>query len=85
MTPDSKAFLDLHRHHYDLLIRAQYVKHLDGATREGLLQVARKEFDPGYIADLWCSDCVANMLRYIYGQYDQWLAKEATRNISPSA
>lgn len=75
MTTESQAFLDNNRYHYNWLVNAQMVKHLDGATREGLLQVIRKEFDPGYPCDLWCGNCVANMLRYAYVQYDQWLSR----------
>ena len=78
MSPESIAFLDTHRHHYDLLIRAQYVKHLDYATRDGLWEVIRKEFDAGYPKDLDCSECVANMLKYVYTQYDKWVEANST-------
>lgn len=72
MKKETIDFLDANKHHYDLLIRAQYVKHLDGATRQGLLDAA-KEFSPGFNADLWCPTCVADMLKRVYGWYDEWL------------
>jgi len=72
--PLDHTFLEANRHHYDLLIRAQYVKHLDYATREGLLKAAQ-EFSPGYNANLWCGDCVADMLRRVYEWYDEWKIK----------
>lgn len=74
MSLQCRNFLDANRHHYDLLIRAQYVKQLDYATREGLLRAAQ-EFSPGYNANLWCGDCVADMLRRVYEWYDQWKIK----------
>lgn len=74
MSPESMAFLDANRYHYNWLVNAQMVKHLDYATRKGLLDVIRKEFEPGYPEDLDCSNCVANMLRYVYVQYDKYLA-----------
>lgn len=87
MTPESITFLDANRYHYNWLINAGMVKHLDGYTRERLLQVIRIEFDPGYIADLWCPTCVATLLTYAYVQYDKWLKqeREAEKNISASA
>lgn len=72
MQQSSIDFLNANRHHYDLLIRAQYVKHLDAATREGLLKAAQ-EFSPGYNASLWCSTCVADLLKRVYEWYDAWL------------
>lgn len=81
MTDESKAFLDQNRYHYHWLVNAGMVKHLDGNTRQGLLDVIRKEFDPGYLSDLWCSDCVANMLRYAYVQYDKYLAGQQAQTI----
>lgn len=73
MNQSSRNFLDTNRGHYDLLIKAQVVKHLDAATRQGLLDVIRMEFDGGYNANLWCPECVTNMLRFVYEQYDKYL------------
>lgn len=72
MDKTSIDFLDANRHHYDLWQRAKIMKDLDGATRRRLLEVIRKEFNPGYLADLWCGPCVAETIRYAYVQYDQW-------------
>lgn len=72
MTTESITFLNDNRHHYDLLIRAQYVKHLDITTRQGLLKAAQ-EFSPGYIANLWCPNCMADLIKRVYGWYDKYL------------
>lgn len=76
MNESSRNFLNANRHHYDLLIRAQYVKHLDISVREELLAVIRREFAPGYLSNNWCPECVANMIRFAYEQYDKWLAAQ---------
>lgn len=76
MTPESIDFLEANRHHYELWVRAEYVKHLDGATRDGLLRVVQKEFNPGYFTDLWCATCVVALLEYAYTQYDKWKATQ---------
>jgi hypothetical protein len=73
MTQSNQQFLDTNRHHYDTFLKAQFVQHLDGATRERLLAVVREEFDPGYIGNLWCSTCVIDLLKYAYRRYDEWL------------
>lgn len=80
MTPESIAFLDANRHHYDLWLRAQYVQHLDIATRQELLNVIRREFDPGYLGQLWCPTCVVDMLKLAYTQYDKWIKEQAIKN-----
>lgn len=79
MIQESIDFLNANRHHYELYLKAQYVKHLDLATRQGLLDVIRKEFNPGYMSDLWCNTCVVDMLKFAYVQYDKWLAEQGQR------
>jgi hypothetical protein len=76
MTQESREFLNNNRHHYDLLVNAGYMRHLDYATREGILQVIRREFDGGYLVNQACAECVANMMKFAYTQYDKWLAKQ---------
>jgi hypothetical protein len=76
LSPESIKFLDENRGHYEILERAGYVKHLDIATREGLLNVIRKEWDPGYLSNNWCGECVANMLKFAYLQYDKWIQSQ---------
>jgi len=67
-------FIENNRRHYDTWLSAQYVKHLDGATRNGMLAIIRRYFAGNYIADVWCQSCVANMLVYLYTQYDRYTA-----------
>lgn len=71
---DDIQFIEDNRHHYDTWVRAQYVKHLDGAARNRMLAIIRKYFAANYIADVWCQSCVANMLVYLYTQYNKYAA-----------
>jgi hypothetical protein len=42
-----------------------------------MLDIIREEFSPGYLCCLHCSADVAQMIKYVYGQYDQLLQREA--------
>jgi hypothetical protein len=76
---ENAEFLDRNRFHYDCLVKAQYVKHLDGATIDGLVRIVREEFDSGYLINTWCGDCVMNMLKFVYEQYDKINPKVDTK------
>lgn len=71
ISQDDIQFLEANRSHYNTWVRAQYIQHLDGATRTRMLTIIRKYFAPGYLADLWCQSCVAAMVVYLYTQYDE--------------
>lgn len=71
ISQDDIQFLEANRSHYNTWVRAQYIQHLDGATRTRMLTIIRKYFAPGYLADLWCQSCVAAMIVYLYTQYDE--------------
>ena len=73
MNPENQKFLDLNRHHYDVLIKAFYLRHLDGNTRAKMQQVMNEEFQPGYATDLWCPPCVSDMVKALYRKYDEWI------------
>lgn len=74
MKPENRKFLDDNRHHHTTLVRAFYLRHLDGNTRSMMQQVMAEEFQPGYSADLWCPTCCADMVLAVYRRYDEWLA-----------
>lgn len=71
MTQESINFLEANRFHYDILMKAGYVKEVDHNFKETLLAVIRKEFQPGYNAVLWCGPCVADMIKFAWAQYDK--------------
>lgn len=86
MKSENRAYLDTNRHHYDMLVKAQIVNHLDHVTRENLLRIIHEEFAPTYMGQLWCPACVADMLKFVYVQYDKWIAaqpKEENRDHVP--
>src|SRR4051794_23047560 len=74
MKPENITFLDHHRHHYDTYIRAQFIQHLDNATRQRMVDIIKEEFVPTYSTSLWCASCVAEMIVFLYQQYDKWKA-----------
>lgn len=88
MNAANRDFLDKNRHHYDTVIKAGYVRHLNVHEREGMQRVMREEFRPGYHTDLWCGPCVFDMVKLLYQHYDAWLAaqpkEETLTNISAS-
>jgi len=75
MRTENAKFLDENRGIYTMLVDAGIVKQLDYPTREKLLSITREEFQPGYAGNLWCQPCVCDMIKYVFGQYDQWRAK----------
>lgn len=78
MRQESINFLEEKKPVYDMLVKAGIVVQLDGATRQGILNVIREEWDPGYLADLWCAPCVQTMIRYAYTQYEKYLKNQKT-------
>lgn len=80
MTCESIAFLNANRYHYDYLKATDSLKQIDHQTRDGILQVIRREWDAGYITSPWCGECVMNMVRFAYVQYDKWIAEQQTVN-----
>lgn len=76
MKPENKAFLDANRHHYETLTKAFYMKGLNAHERDGMVRVMREEFIPNYHTDLWCSPCVADMVKLLYHKYNEWLAAQ---------
>lgn len=71
MNPTHKATLIANRHHYDTLIQAGYVAHLDYATKIALRDAIAAEFIPGYNTNLNCSPCVAEMVKVAYEHFDK--------------
>lgn len=42
-----------------------------------MVRIINEEFQAGYTADLWCSHCVAEMVKKLYRHYDDFLEREA--------
>lgn len=83
MRKENIEFLEANRHHYNTLVNAGYVQHLDQATRQRMLDIIHEEFNPGYIGTLWCPPCVADMIKYVYVQYEKWIvANKATEPVA---
>lgn len=63
--------MEANRGVYDVLTKAGYLKHVDDNFKNGLLNVIRTEFNPGYMVNLWCGQCVADMVKFGWTQYDK--------------
>jgi hypothetical protein len=77
MKLQNKQFLDLNRPHHHTLTVAGFLTNLTNEVRQTMLDIIREEFSPGYLCCLHCSADVAQMIKYVYGQYDQLLQRES--------
>lgn len=77
MKAASIQFLNDNRHIHTTLIAAGVIKHLDMATRQGLLNIIHEEFAANYITTLWCQPCVIELVKFAYAQYDKWLEENS--------
>lgn len=73
----NRQFLELNRSHHHTLTVAGFLTNLTNEVRQTMLNIIREEFSPGYLCCLHCSADIAQMIKYLYGQYDQLLQKEA--------
>lgn len=79
MNPVNIAILEKHRHHWERFKLSQAISGMGMDVKGEVLDVIKKEWSPGYSTTLWCGDCVADMLKYAYTQYDKYL-KDADKN-----
>jgi hypothetical protein len=77
MKVENRQFLDLNRSHHHTLVVAGFLTNLTNEVRQTMLNIIREEFSPGYLCCLHCSADIAQMIKYLYGQYDQLLMREA--------
>lgn len=70
MSPESIATLEKYRHKYRQWTEAQSLT-LQPEEREEILQVIRREWDPGYTVMGWCGHCVAKMLEFAYNKFNE--------------
>lgn len=78
-----KDFIEAHRHHYNTLIQAQFLGNLDGSVLNRILEIIKKYFAPTYLANLWCQPCVADMVKYLYTQYDAIPKEAQVKEVEP--
>jgi len=73
LIPSTIQFLNDNRDHYDTLIKADYMRGLSAETRQRMQDIIRENWEPAYHTDLWCPPCISNMVKKLYGLYDEWL------------
>lgn len=72
MKPENKKYLEEHRHFWITLRDAFYVKGLSSNIKENMLRIIKEEFSPNYSTDLWCGNCIAKMLKFLYTNFEAW-------------
>lgn len=77
MKVEHRQFIEFNRSHHHTLVVAGFLTNLTNETRQTFLDIIRQEFSPGYLCCLHCSGDVAQMIKYVYGQYDELLKQEA--------
>lgn len=71
MQPENRNRLEKYREMYNAWVNDQVLYNMDGAAKNEIIDVIRKEFNPGYVTELWCGSCVAKMLVYAFEQMDK--------------
>lgn len=85
MKVEHRQFLDFNRSHHHTLVVAGFLTNLTNEVRQTMLDIIRQEFSPGYLCCLHCNEDIAQMIKYLYGQYDQLLKQEAEAPITRPA
>lgn len=71
-TDEHRVILEQHRHLYDCLTTAGYMRNIDRPVFDALQKVHNEALEPAQYLP-WCGECVADMVRILYTNYDRWL------------
>ncbi|TWF38841.1 hypothetical protein FHW36_10664 [Chitinophaga polysaccharea] len=69
-TPEHIEILEKHREHWLTLTTAGYMRNLDEPVKRELQRVFNEAVGPQRFT-LWCNDCVVDLVRLLYTNYDQ--------------
>jgi hypothetical protein len=70
-----KEILDRHRHLYDSLTQLGFMRNIDKPVFDELQQVHNEAIGIAHFTS-WCGECVADMVRLIYVNYDKHVSGE---------
>ncbi|HWV64367.1 hypothetical protein [Chitinophaga sp.] len=73
-TTEHIEVLERHKEHWDSLRTVQFMRNLDKKTFDDIQKVHNEAIAEVHFSS-WCGDCVAEMVRITYTQYDKF--KEA--------
>jgi hypothetical protein len=76
-TENHKEVLDRHRHLYDSLSQLGFMRNIDKPVFEELQQVHNEAIGIAHFSS-WCGECVADMVRIIYVNYDKQVQADHT-------
>jgi hypothetical protein len=77
MKETSIAILEKHKQHWHTLKHAGYVNNLQYPVKLDIQKVIQDEQDPNYHENLWCPECLVNMIKRAYTMYERHLEFEA--------
>jgi hypothetical protein len=52
------------------------LRHMDGHTKFKMIDVIREEFNGGYLVNPSCGECMIEMVKFAYVQYDKYLKEQ---------
>lgn len=81
-TEQHKIILEKHKHHWDSLKQVGFMRNLDKPVFDELQQVHNEALSVQHFSS-WCGECVADMIRTIYTQYDKQIVDTPTPTPSP--
>ena len=67
--------LEKYRRQYNTWVNDRVLYDLDGAAKNEIIDVIRQEWNPGYVTDLWCGNCVVKMLELAFKSMDTEVVK----------
>jgi thiol-disulfide isomerase/thioredoxin len=76
-TEDHKEVLAKHRHHYNSLTTLGFMRNVDKPVFDELQKVHNEAIGVVHWSS-WCGECVAEMVRIIYVNYDKQVQTEQT-------
>lgn len=79
MTPEQITFLEANKHYWTEYKANKVIKHYDMQLRKELFTIART-FDTKANFCLHCSDDAANLLKYVYTQYEKMPKEPEEKN-----
>ncbi len=72
MKPENKQFLDDNQWAFDAYSAEKIPRHLTFNDRAKMMKVINDEFDPDYHPDIWCKECIREMVLKAYKHYDEY-------------
>lgn len=77
MQPANRLTLEQYRSFYTSWVNDKVFYGLDGAAKDNIQRIIREEWEPGYICQMYCGHCVAEMLVKAFENMDREMTQAA--------